>query len=64
MIKLWIQRRISTFNTLYSPLYIYNSEISHDGSVRLSDITWFHRLVREPGDVKIGMDFLNQGYKI
>ena len=64
MIRLWIQPRISLFNTRYSSLYNRNNKISHDGSVKLSDVTWFYRLVYEPGHVEIGMDLLNKGFKI
>jgi len=57
MIKLWMEQRI----------YPYYSDIMIDGGfIRLSNVIWACDSINNPCpyDVKIGVNFLDQGYEI
>ena len=53
MIKLWIDYK--------SPFYI--DKLSADGSIDLSRMFWF-RYLSHCYNIRIGVDFLNKGFKI
>jgi len=57
MIKLWIDQRVP-----FSGIDVFIIVIN--GIVNLSHVVWFDNIYNSNYDTKIGMDFLDKGFKV